>query len=61
MVDVEALEGLPDVEEEHPEDERGDQHVEENAGASDIRLSQAEIAQIDAAFPRGRPRSLPML
>jgi diketogulonate reductase-like aldo/keto reductase len=37
-------------------------HVEENAGASDIRLSEAEIALIDAAFPRGRPhRALPML
>lgn len=38
------------------------EHVEENAGASDIQLSQAEIARIDAAFPRGpRPRQLPML
>jgi diketogulonate reductase-like aldo/keto reductase len=38
------------------------QHVEENAGASDIQLSQAEIARIDAAFPRGqRRRGLPML
>jgi diketogulonate reductase-like aldo/keto reductase len=38
------------------------QHVEENAGASDIQLSQAEIARIDAAFPRGpRPRQLPMI
>jgi diketogulonate reductase-like aldo/keto reductase len=37
-------------------------HVEENAGASDIQLSQAEIARIDAAFPRGpRPRALPMI
>lgn len=37
-------------------------HVEENAGASDVHLSSAEIARIDAAFPRGpRPRSLPML
>jgi diketogulonate reductase-like aldo/keto reductase len=37
-------------------------HVEENAGASDLHLSSAEIARIDAAFPRGpRPRSLPML
>ncbi|MDB5648946.1 MAG: aldo/keto reductase, partial [Hyphomicrobiales bacterium] len=31
-------------------------HVEENAGAADIRLSEAETALIDAAFPRGRPR-----
>jgi diketogulonate reductase-like aldo/keto reductase len=37
-------------------------HVEENAGAFDIQLSAAEIALIDAAFPRGRPRrALPML
>jgi diketogulonate reductase-like aldo/keto reductase len=37
-------------------------HVEENAGASDINLSAAEITLIDAAFPRGRPRrALPML
>jgi diketogulonate reductase-like aldo/keto reductase len=38
------------------------EHVEENAGASHIQLSQAEIARIDAAFPRGpRRRGLPML
>jgi diketogulonate reductase-like aldo/keto reductase len=38
------------------------EHVEENAGASDIQLSQTEIARIDAAFPRGqRRRRLPML
>src|ERR1700722_11753664 len=38
------------------------EHVEENAGASDIQLSQAEIARIDAAFPRGQRRhGLPML
>ena len=38
------------------------EHVEENAGADGIRLSQAEIAEIDAAFPRGqRPRVLPMI
>lgn len=37
-------------------------HAEENACAGDIDLSQAEVARIDAAFPRGpRPRSLPML
>ena len=34
----------------------------ENAGAADLHLSEAELARIDAAFPRGaRPRSLPML
>jgi len=37
-------------------------NVEDNAGALALRLSEAEIARIDAAFPRGhRPRSLPML
>jgi diketogulonate reductase-like aldo/keto reductase len=37
-------------------------HVEENAGASDIHLSQEEIARIDAILPRGQPRrGLPML
>jgi diketogulonate reductase-like aldo/keto reductase len=37
-------------------------HVEANAGASEIELSQAEIARIDAVFPRGsRPRRLPMI
>jgi diketogulonate reductase-like aldo/keto reductase len=37
-------------------------HVEENAGAGDLRLSPEEIAQIDAAFPHGRRQeSLPML
>lgn len=34
----------------------------ENAGALPLRLTEAEIARIDAAFPRGpRPRRLPML
>ena len=38
------------------------QHVEENAGAGALDLSDAELARIDAAFPLGpRPRSLPML
>ena len=37
-------------------------NVEDNAGALGLRLSEAEIACIDAACPRGkRPRSLPML
>jgi diketogulonate reductase-like aldo/keto reductase len=37
-------------------------HVEDNAGAGDLQLSDDEIARIDAAFPRGpRPRALPML
>jgi diketogulonate reductase-like aldo/keto reductase len=37
-------------------------HAEENAGAGGLQLSAAELARIDAAFPRGpRPRRLPML
>lgn len=37
-------------------------HAEENAGAARLRLSDADIARIDQAFPRGRsPRSLPMI
>ncbi len=36
-------------------------HTEDNAGAGALRLSDAELARIDAAFPRGAPpRSLPM-
>jgi diketogulonate reductase-like aldo/keto reductase len=37
------------------------EHVEENAGAGDLELSEAEIARIAAAFPRGRSRHLPVL
>lgn len=37
-------------------------HVRVNAAAGDLVLSDAEIAQIDRAFPRGpRPRTLPMI
>ncbi len=37
-------------------------HVAENAGAVDLDLSDAELAEVDAAFPRGkRPRGLPMI
>jgi len=37
-------------------------HVDENAGAGGFRLSEAEIARIDDAFPLGpRPRQLPVL
>jgi diketogulonate reductase-like aldo/keto reductase len=37
-------------------------HAEENAGAGALKISEAELAQIDAAFPLDpRPRSLPML
>jgi len=31
-------------------------HVAENAAAATLELSAAELARIDAAFPRGRPR-----
>ena len=38
------------------------EHVVDNAGAGDLRLTAAELARIDDAFPRGpRPRELPML
>jgi diketogulonate reductase-like aldo/keto reductase len=37
-------------------------HAEENAGAGSLQLTEAEIARIDEAFPRGpRPRALPVL
>jgi diketogulonate reductase-like aldo/keto reductase len=36
------------------------EHAAENAGAGDLRLSEAELARIDEAFPVGpRPRVLP--
>jgi diketogulonate reductase-like aldo/keto reductase len=37
-------------------------HVEENGGAGGVRLTDADIARIERAFPRGRrPRELPTL
>lgn len=36
-------------------------HVAENAAAADLRLSDAEIAALDAAFPLGQAGSLAML
>jgi len=37
-------------------------HVADNAGAAALELDDAELARIDAAFPRGRPRrELPMI
>jgi diketogulonate reductase-like aldo/keto reductase len=37
------------------------EHVTENAGAVALQLSDADLAKIDAAFPRGAPRrGLPM-
>jgi diketogulonate reductase-like aldo/keto reductase len=44
-----------------PKASRAD-HTAENAGAGDLRLSRAEIARIEEAFPLGpRPRELPTL
>jgi diketogulonate reductase-like aldo/keto reductase len=38
------------------------EHAAENAGAGELTLSEADIAALEAAFPRGpKPRSLPML
>jgi diketogulonate reductase-like aldo/keto reductase len=38
------------------------EHVAENAAAGDLRLSDGELARLDAAFPVGpRPRELPTL
>ena len=40
----------------------GTAHVEDNAGALHLALTEDDLARIDAAFPRGpKPRSLPML
>jgi diketogulonate reductase-like aldo/keto reductase len=41
----------------------GVHHIEENAGAGDLQLTEEEIQRIDAAFPadRPRPRHLPTL
>jgi diketogulonate reductase-like aldo/keto reductase len=37
-------------------------HVNENAGASTLKLSDSDIARIEAAFPPGKaPRGLPMI
>jgi diketogulonate reductase-like aldo/keto reductase len=37
-------------------------HVTDNAAANASQLSDAELARIDAAFPRGKPRrGLPMI
>ena len=37
------------------------EHASENAGAGALRLTAADYARIDAAFPRGKPRPLPVL
>lgn len=36
-------------------------HVEENAAAADLRLTEADVASIEAAFPLGMPKPLPMI
>ncbi|HEY1719953.1 MAG TPA: aldo/keto reductase [Magnetospirillaceae bacterium] len=36
-------------------------HAEDNAGAGDLQLTDADIAALDAAFPRGHKRGLPMI
>ena len=36
-------------------------HTEENAGAASLRLNAQDLERLNAAFPRGRPRPLPML
>jgi diketogulonate reductase-like aldo/keto reductase len=37
-------------------------HLADNAGAAALQLNESELARIDAAFPRGRPRrGLPMI
>ena len=36
-------------------------HVAENAAAGELVLSAGDLARIDAAFPRGRRRGLPIL
>ena len=37
-------------------------HAEDNAGAGSLRLTESDLARIDAAFPLGaKPRRLPML
>ena len=36
------------------------QHIRENAAAAELALSAEELARIDAAFPTGRRRELPM-
>jgi diketogulonate reductase-like aldo/keto reductase len=37
------------------------EHASENAGAGALHLSPADYARIDAAFPGGKPRPLPMI
>jgi diketogulonate reductase-like aldo/keto reductase len=36
-------------------------HVQDNAGAAKLKLTAQDIDKLDKAFPRGRPRALPMI
>lgn len=36
-------------------------HIEENAAAAALQLTESDIAVIEAAFPLGKPRPLPMI
>jgi diketogulonate reductase-like aldo/keto reductase len=36
-------------------------HVEENAAAGSVRLGEQDLRRIEAVFPRGKPRPLPMI
>jgi len=36
-------------------------HASENAGASDLQLTDTDCTRLDAAFPRGKARALPMV
>ncbi len=36
-------------------------HTAENAGAAKVKLTAQDIDKLDKAFPRGRPRALPMI
>jgi len=38
-----------------------EQHARDNAAAADLELTADELARIEAAFPSGRPRGLPMV
>jgi diketogulonate reductase-like aldo/keto reductase len=39
----------------------GLEHVADNAAAAGLELTAGDIARIDTAFPRGKPRPLPMI
>jgi diketogulonate reductase-like aldo/keto reductase len=37
------------------------EHVEENAAAGSLELTDAQIARLEAAYPKGKPKPLPMI